>query len=252
MEQRNFYPESLDKRKAHYCPGCTHGIAHRMMAEAIDEAGLHDSTVGVASVGCSVFSFQYFNTDFIQSPHGRAPAVATGVKRVRPECFVFTYQGDGDLAAIGTSEFIWAAQRGEKITIIFINNDIYGMTGGQLAPTTLEGWKTTTTPFGRDIESTGKPMRVSELVAQLSGTAFVARTSLHNPANAMKTKKAIKKAVDYQMQGLGFTMVEILSNCNTNWGMDPLTAMKRIENEMVPFYPLGVFKDVLADKEDQE
>jgi 2-oxoglutarate ferredoxin oxidoreductase subunit beta len=249
MEQINFYPESLDKRKFHYCPGCSHGVAHRMVAEAIDEAGLHDKTVGIASVGCSVFSYDYFNVDFIQSPHGRAPAVGTGVKRVRPECFVFTYQGDGDLAAIGTSEFIWAAQRGEKITVFFINNGIYGMTGGQLAPTTLAGWKATTAPFGRDTAHTGMPFKVSELVASLPGTAFVARVSLHNPANAAKAKKAIKKAVDYQMKGLGFTLVEMLANCNTNWGMDPLRALKRIEEEMIPYYPLGVYKDVLEGKE---
>ena len=251
MEQMNFYPESLDKRKLHYCPGCGHGVAHRMVAEAIDEAGLNDTAVGIASVGCSVFSYDYFNLDFIQSPHGRAPAVATGVKRVNPDLFVFTYQGDGDLAAIGTSEFIWAAQRGEKITIIFINNGIYGMTGGQMAPTTLVGWKATTAPAGRDPAHSGMPMKVAELVASLPGSAFVARTSLHNPANAAKTKKAIKKAVEYQMKGLGLTFVEILSNCNTNWGMDPLRALKRIEDEMIPYYPLGVYKDVLADKKNK-
>jgi len=251
MEQMNFYPKSLDKRKLHYCPGCGHGVAHRMVAEAIDEAGLNDTTVGIASVGCSVFSYDYFNLDFIQAPHGRAPAVATGVKRVNPDAFVFTYQGDGDLAAIGTSEFIWAAQRGEKITIIFINNGIYGMTGGQMAPTTLVGWKVTTAQKGRDPAHSGMPMKVSELVASLPGSAFVARTSLHNPANAAKTKKAIKRAVECQVKGLGLSLVEILSNCNTNWGMDPVRALKRIEDEMVPYYPLGVYKDVLADKDEK-
>lgn len=252
MDQVNHFPESLSGVKLHYCPGCSHGVAHRMVAEAIDEAGLHKKSVGIASVGCSVFSYVYFNTDFIQSPHGRAPAVATGVKRVRPELFVFTYQGDGDLAAIGTSEFIWAAQRGEKISIFFINNGIYGMTGGQLAPTTLEGWKATTAPLGRDVKHAGQPMKVAELVASLPGTAFVARVALNNPANTAKAKKAIKKAIDYQMKGLGFTLVEMLANCNTNWGMDPLTAIKRIEDEMIPFYPLGVYKDVLEDKSDKK
>ena len=248
MEQINFYPESLSEKRMHYCPGCTHGISHRMVAEAIDEAGLHDLAVGVASVGCSVFSYDYFHIDFVQSPHGRAPAVATGIKRVRPECFVFTYQGDGDLAAIGTSEFIWAAQRGEKITCFFINNGIYGMTGGQMAPTTLPGWKSTTCPFGRDPKHSGMPIKVAELVASLPGTAYSARTALNNPANAMKTKKAIKTAIDYQMKGLGFTLVEILSTCPTNWGMDTVTALKRIENEMIPYFPLGVYKDVLPEK----
>ena len=252
MEQVNFYPESLGKRRMHYCPGCTHGIAHRMVAEAIDEAGLHDVAVGIASVGCSVFSFDYFNVDFIQSPHGRAPAIATGVKRVRPDCFVFTYQGDGDLAAIGTSEIFWAAQRGEKITAFFINNGIYGMTGGQMAPTTLIGWKSTTCQSGRDAAHSGMPIRVAELVASLPGTALSVRTSLHNPANASKTKKAIRTAIDYQMKGLGFTLIEILSSCSTNWGMDPMEALKRIENEMIPYFPLGVFKDVLEQQKKEE
>ena len=252
MEQINYFPESLGKKRLHYCPGCTHGISHRMVAEAIDEAGLHDLAVGIAPVGCSVFAFEYFNIDFIQAPHGRAPAVATGVKRVHPECFVFTYQGDGDLAAIGTSEFIWAAQRGEKISVFIINNGIYGMTGGQMAPTTLIGWKSTTCPFGRDAAHSGMPIKVAELVASLPGTAYAARVSLHNPANANKTKKAIKTAIDYQMKGLGFTLVEILSSCSTNWGLDPLAALKRIEEEMIPYFPLGVFKDILEQKKDEK
>lgn len=237
-------PRALSDKVFHYCPGCTHGLAHRLVAEVIDELGILERTIGVASVGCSVFAYDYFRCDFQQAAHGRAPAVATGIKRVRPEAVVFTYQGDGDLAAIGTAEIIHAAARGEKITVIFINNAIYGMTGGQMAPTTLVGQPTTTTPGGRSAQRAGHPVRMSEILATLDGAAYIARMSLHDPLHVGRAKRAIRKAFEAQLQGLGFSMVELLSSCPVNWGMAPREALRWIEEQMIPHYPLGEFKDV--------
>ncbi len=229
----------------HYCPGCGHGIVHRLVAEVIEEMGLQESTVGVAPVGCAVFAYRYFNVDMQEAAHGRAPAVATGVKRVLgPESLVFTYQGDGDLASIGAAEIVHAANRGEKITAIFINNAIYGMTGGQMAPTTLIGQKTTTSPYGRDKDHTGMPMRMSEMLATLEGSAYIERTAVNSTANIVKTKKAIRKAFEAQMSGKGFSMVEVLSTCPTNWGISAVESMDWLEKEMIPYYPLGVMKEV--------
>ncbi len=236
-------PKSLYNVVTHYCPGCTHGIAHRLVAETIDELGIQGRTVGIASVGCSVFAYNYIDVDFQQAAHGRAPAVATGAKRVNPDNIVFTYQGDGDLASIGMAEIVHAAVRGENITVIFINNAIYGMTGGQMAPTTLVGQKTTTSPFGRDPKLQGYPVKVSELLATVKGAAYVARCSLHNPANVQKAKQAIKKAFQNQMEGKGFSIVELLSTCSTNWGLTPAASLKWLEEKMLPEFPLGVFKD---------
>ncbi|HHW27852.1 MAG TPA: 2-oxoglutarate oxidoreductase [Firmicutes bacterium] len=235
-------PKSLADVVTHYCPGCTHGIAHRLVAEVIDELGIQDRTIGVASVGCSVFSYNYFEVDFQQAAHGRAPAVATGIKRVHPDAVVFTYQGDGDLASIGAAEILHAAARGENITVVFINNAIYGMTGGQMAPTTLVGQKTTTSPFGRDAKLQGYPVKVSELLATVEGAAYVARFSLHNPANIAKAKQGIKRAFSTQMEGKGFSLVELLSTCSTNWGMTPAQSLLWLERNMIPEYPLGEFK----------
>lgn len=235
-------PKSLKKVVTHYCPGCTHGIAHRLVAEVIDELGIQGRTIGVASVGCSVFAYNYIDVDFQQAAHGRAPAVATGIKRVLPDRIVFTYQGDGDLASIGAAEIVHAAARGENITVIFINNAIYGMTGGQMAPTTLVGQKTTTSPLGRDARAQGYPLRVSEMLATIEGAGYIARFSLHNPANVQKAKQGIKKAFRNQMEGKGFSMVELLSTCSTNWGMTPKDALKWLEEKMIPVYPLGEFK----------
>jgi len=236
------YPASLAPVPTHYCPGCTHGIAHRLVAEVIDELGERERTIGVASVGCSVFAYNYFALDFAQAPHGRAPALATGLKRVSPGKLVFTYQGDGDLASIGAAEILHAAARGENITVIFINNAIYGMTGGQMAPTTLPGQRTTSSPLGRDVHTQGYPLRMSELLAQVDGTAYVARRSLHDVVNIRRAKKAIRKAFEVQQQGLGFAMVELLSSCPTNWGLEAQEALDFIRDEMVPAYPLGDFK----------
>ncbi len=227
----------------HYCPGCTHGIAHRLVAECIEEMGLADKAIGVVPVGCAVFAYNYFNCDTFQASHGRAPAVATGVKRAHPENLVFTYQGDGDLASIGTAEIVHAAARGEKITAIFINNAIYGMTGGQMAPTTLVGQVTTTSPRGRNQETQGYPVRMAEMLAQIEGAYYIERVSLHNMANVNKAKKAIRKAFEYQMQGKGFTMVELLSTCPTNWGMSPVESIEWLKQNMIPHYPLGVTKE---------
>ncbi len=235
-------PKSLTDVVAHYCPGCTHGIAHRLVAEVIDELGIQEKTIGVASVGCSVFSYNYFDVDFQQAAHGRAPAVATGIKRVHPDAVVFTYQGDGDLASIGAAEILHAAVRGENITVVFINNAIYGMTGGQMAPTTLVGQKTTTSPLGRDPKLQGYPVKVSELLATVQGAAYVARCSLHNPANIVKAKQALKKAFSNQLEGKGFSLVELLSTCSTNWGMTPAKSLEWLEQKMIPEYPLGEFK----------
>ncbi len=241
-------PKALSDVLMHYCPGCTHGIAHRLVAEVLDELGVCDNTVGVAPVGCAVFAYNYFECDMIEAAHGRAPAVATGVKRVLPNAVVFTYQGDGDLAAIGTAETVHAATRGENITVIFINNTNYGMTGGQMAPTTLPGQVTTTTPYGRDPKLIGYPIRVCELLSTLTGTAYAERVALNNVKNVRNAKKAIKKAFEYQLAGKGFSIVEILSTCPTNWGMSPVEATKWLEENMIPYYPLGVYKDIGGDK----
>jgi 2-oxoglutarate ferredoxin oxidoreductase subunit beta len=236
-------PKSLLNVVTHYCPGCTHGIAHRLVAETIDELGIQGRTVGVASVGCSVFAYNYIDVDFQQAAHGRAPAVATGIKRVSPGSIVFTYQGDGDLASIGMAEIVHAAVRGENITVIFINNAIYGMTGGQMAPTTLIGQKTTTSPAGRDPKLQGYPVKVSEMLATVRGARYIARCSLHDAANIQKAKQAVKKAFQNQVEGKGFSMVELLSTCSTNWGMAPQAALKWLEEKMIPEFPLGVFRD---------
>ena len=237
-------PHALCDVPLHYCPGCTHGIVHRLVAEVLDELGLEGQTVGVAPVGCSVFAYNYFNCDMVQAAHGRAPAVATGLKRTRPENTVFTYQGDGDLAAIGTAETIHAATRGENITIIFINNAIYGMTGGQMAATTLPGQVTTTSPYGRDRKIQGSPIRVCEMLATLDGVALATRVSVDTPKNVIATKKAIKKAFQYQKEGKGFTIVEVLSTCPTNWGMSPVDSLQWLRDNMMPYYPLGTYKDI--------
>lgn len=235
-------PESLATVHTHYCPGCTHSVAHRLVAEVIDELGLREQTVMVAPVGCSVFGYQYFEVDACVAAHGRAPAMATGIKRLMPDHTVFTYQGDGDLASIGMAEIVHAAARGEKITVIFINNAIYGMTGGQMAPTSLTGQKTTSSPFGRNVESTGNPIRMSEMLATLDGAAYIVRRSLHDVTNIRKAKKAILTAFKVQQAGLGFSMVELLSNCPTNWGLTPEDSLKWIESAMLPVYPLGDYK----------
>ncbi|MDC7124373.1 MAG: thiamine pyrophosphate-dependent enzyme [Spirochaetales bacterium] len=226
----------------HYCPGCTHGIIHRLVAESLVELGLMEDAVCVASVGCSVFTYKYFDCDAMQASHGRAPAVATGAKRVLKDRTVFTYQGDGDLAAIGTAETVHAAARGENITIIYVNNAIYGMTGGQMAPTTLVGQKATTSPEGRIASTNGYPIRVAEMLSTLDGTAFIERVAVNKPANVIKAKKAIKKAFQTQTNKQGFSLVEILSSCPTNWSMPPQDALNWLEEKMIPYYPLGNFK----------
>ena len=236
-------PHALSDVPFHYCPGCTHGIVHRLVAEVIDELGIEGKTVGIAPVGCSVFAYNYFECDMIEAPHGRAPAVATGVKRSLPENVVFTYQGDGDLAAIGTAETVHAASRGENITVIFINNAIYGMTGGQMAPTTLLGQVTTTSPYGRDPKIQGNPVHVCEMLSTLDGTAYAERVAVDCPKNVMAAKKAIKKAFQNQIDKKGFSIVEVLSTCPTNWGLTPTEALEWLRQNMMPFYPLGVYKD---------
>jgi 2-oxoglutarate/2-oxoacid ferredoxin oxidoreductase subunit beta len=235
-------PETFTDTPTHYCPGCTHGVAHRLVAEVLEEMGVIDHTIGVASVGCSVFAYNYFDCDFVEAPHGRAPAMATGVKRMYPDRIVFTYQGDGDLASIGMGEIVHAAARGENITVVFINNANYGMTGGQMAPTSLPGQKTTSSPTGRDVEQMGFPIRTAELLATLSGAGYVVRRSLHDPKNIRLAKKAIRIAFEAQRQGLGFTFVELLSTCPTNWGVTPIEALTWVEEKMVPVYPLKDFK----------
>lgn len=236
-------PESLKDVSTHFCPGCHHGSVHRLVAEALDEFGIRSETIGVASVGCSVFLYGYFDIDVIESPHGRAPAVATGAKRARPDRIVFTYQGDGDLAAIGMSEIIHAANRGEDITVIFVNNTTYGMTGGQMAPTTLPGQKTSTSPYGRDVSKDGAPFKMAELLSNLDGVAFSARVALNNPKNVLQAKRMIKTAFRYQVEKKGFSFIEALSSCPTNWGMNPLDANQRVTDEMIPYFPLGVYKN---------
>ena len=237
----------LTDKPFHYCPGCTHGIIHRLVAEALDELGIGDKAVGVAPVGCAVFAYDYFNCDMMEAAHGRAPAVATGIKRVLPDRAVFTYQGDGDLASIGTAEIVHAATRGEKITVIFVNNAIYGMTGGQMAPTTLPGQVTTTSPYGRDVSHCGYPVRVSEMLSTLNGPAYIERVSVHDVPHIKKAKAAIKKAFQLQMEGRGFTLVEVLSTCPTNWGKTPKEAFEWLKSDMLPTYPLGVYKDITTE-----
>ena len=228
----------------HYCPGCNHGIAHRLVGEAIEDLGLEDNVIGVAPVGCAVFAYNYFNCDMYEAAHGRAPAVATGIKRVHPETCVFTYQGDGDLASIGTNEIVHATHRGEKITVIFINNAIYGMTGGQMAPTSLPGQVTQTTPYGRDTNTAGYPVKVCEMLSTLDGVAFAQRVTVDCVKNVNIARKAIKKAFQNQIEGKGYSIVEVLSTCPTNWGMSPVEALKWLNDNMIPYYPLGVYKDV--------
>jgi 2-oxoglutarate/2-oxoacid ferredoxin oxidoreductase subunit beta len=235
-------PKSLADTPTHYCPGCTHGVAHRLIAEVLDEMNVRELAIGVAPVGCSVFAYNYFDCDFVEAAHGRAPAMATGIKRVLPDKIVFTYQGDGDLASIGMAEIVHSAARGENITVVFINNAIYGMTGGQMAPTTLPGQKTTSSPGGRDIEQMGFPIHMSELLSTLDGAGYVVRRSLHDPKNIRLAKKAIRLAFETQVRGLGFSMVELLSSCPTNWGLTPLEALRWIEDHMVPVYPIQDFK----------
>jgi len=246
MKLLNEKTKSLLDVKMHYCPGCGHGIVHRLVAEVMDELNIRERTIFIAPVGCSVFADMYFNCDAIQGPHGRGPAIATGIKRSKPETIVISYQGDGDLASIGMAEIVHAAARNENITIIFINNAIYGMTGGQMAPTTLVGQKSTTTVYGRDPRVNGYPIRVCELLSSLEGTRYAERTTVHNVAGVVKTKNAIKKAIKNQVDGIGFSIVEILSMCPTNWGMtnNPSQATKYIEDQMVKIFPPGVYKDV--------
>jgi len=236
-------PHALRDIPLHYCPGCTHGITHRLVAEVLDELEIEGSTIGISSVGCSYNTYDYFNCDMIQAPHGRAPAVATGVKRCLPDKNVFTYQGDGDLAAIGTAEIVHAAARGENITVVFINNTIYGMTSGQMAPTTLMNQVTMTTPYGRNAKEHGNPIRVCEMLATLEGPAYIERVSLHDIKHIRLAKAALKKAFRLQTEGKGFTLVEFLSTCPTNWGLDPVESLERVKNEIMPYYPLGIFKD---------
>ncbi len=241
-------PKSLADVKLHYCPGCTHGIIHRLVAEAIDSLGVEGRTIGIAPVGCSVFAYNYFNCDMVEAAHGRAPAVATGVKRANPDNIVFTYQGDGDLAAIGTAETVHSAARGENITIIFVNNAIYGMTGGQMAPTTLPGQVTQTSPYGRDVSKVGYPLRVCELLSNVDGAAYLERVSVTSVKNVKAAGKAIQKAFRYQMEGKGFSLIEVLSTCPTNWGMSPDKALKWLDENMAAYYPLGVYKDKYAEE----
>ena len=234
--------EALADQPTHYCPGCTHGVIHRLVAEVIDELDVRGRTVGIAPVGCAVLAYNYFTFDFQEAAHGRAPAMATGIKRVRPDLVVFTYQGDGDLASIGMGEIIHAANRGEKFTTIFVNNTVYGMTGGQMAPTTLPGQRTTTSPLGRDVEEAGMPIKVAELIAALETPAYVARCAVIKPKYIVRAKKAIKRAFQYQLDGRCFSLVELVSNCPTNWGLTPLESVKWAEETMLPYFQLGEFK----------
>lgn len=240
-------PASLEPVQTSYCPGCPHGIVHRLVAETMDELGIEGDTIGIAPVGCSVTSYNFFSCDMVQAAHGRAPAVATGIKRVNPDNIVFAYQGDGDLASIGMAETVHAATRGENITVIFINNAIYGMTGGQMAPTSLPNQVTQTSPFGRDVASAGYPIRVSELLSSLDGVAYIERVTVDTPKHVRRAKKAIKKAFEYQRDGVGYTLIEVISTCPTNWGMSPGKSFEWMRENMLPYYPLGVFKDVKAE-----
>lgn len=241
-------PRSMKDVVTHFCPGCQHGTVHRLVGEALDHFAVQDKTIGVASVGCSVFLYEYFDIDVVEAPHGRAPAVATGVKRALPDRIVFTYQGDGDLAAIGTSEIIHAANRGEGMTVIFVNNTTYGMTGGQMAPTTLAGQKTSTSPYGRNAANDGLPIRMAELLAQLEGTTFSARVAVNSPRHVLSAAKVIRQAFQVQVDNRGFSFVEVLSTCPTNWGMSPLQANERVSTEMIPYFPLGTFKNRIQDE----
>ena len=240
--------KGLTNKPFHYCPGCTHGIIHRLVAEVLEELDLVDKAIGVAPVGCAVFCYDYFNCDMQEASHGRAPAVATGIKRVNPDKAVFTYQGDGDLASIGTAEIVHAAMRGEKFTTIFVNNAIYGMTGGQMAPTTLVGQKATTAPLGRDENHAGMPLRVSEMLATIPKAVFIERVSVHDVKHINQAKKAIKKAFQTQMEGKGFTLVEVLSTCPTNWGKTPIESLKWLQENMMPYFPLGNFRTPEEEK----
>ena len=242
-------PKALTDAPLHYCPGCTHGIIHRLVAEAIDNLGIAGETIGVASVGCSVFTYNYFNVDMVQAAHGRAPAVATGVKRADPSKIVFTYQGDGDLASIGMAETVHSAARGENITVIFVNNAIYGMTGGQMAPTSLPGQVTQTSPYGRDTNTVGFPVKVCELLSTLDGAGYIERVAVNNVKNVKAAKKAIEKAFRNQVEGKGFSLIEVVSTCPTNWGKTPQGALEWLEENMLPYYPLGVYKDKFAEEE---
>ena len=235
-------PVSFTDTPTHYCPGCTHGVAHRLVAEVLSEMGVVDKTIGVAPVGCAVFMYNYFDFDFVEAPHGRAPAMATGIKRVLPDRVVFAYQGDGDMASIGMGEIVHAAARGENISVIFINNGNYGMTGGQMAPTTLPGMKTTSSPKGRDVETQGFPIRMSELLSTLDGAGYVVRRSLHDPTNIRKAKKAIRLAFETQVRGLGFSLVELLSTCPTNWNLTPVESLKFVEEKMAAYFVPGDYK----------
>lgn len=241
-------PDMLTDVVTHYCPGCTHGVIHRLVAEVLDELGVRENTIGVASVGCSVFAYNYFDCDFCEAAHGRAPAMATGVKRVHPDKIVFTYQGDGDLASIGLAEIVHAASRGENLTVIFVNNGVYGMTGGQMAPTTLPGMKTTSSQTGRDVTTMGFPLRMAEMLATTSGASYVVRRSVHNPGHINQTKKAIKTAFQVQQHNLGFSLVEILSSCPVNWNVTPHDALEYIQAKMIPYFPLGDYKIAEAVK----
>lgn len=243
-------PHALTDAPFHYCPGCTHGIIHRLVAEAIDELQIEGKTIGVAPVGCAVMAYDYFACDMVEAAHGRAPAIATGLKRSMPENIIFTYQGDGDLASIGMAETVHAATRNENITIIFVNNAIYGMTGGQMAPTSLPGQVTQTSPYGRDINVQGYPIKVSELLSSLDGPEYIERVAVNNVKNVRNAKKAILKAFKNQVEGKGFSLIEVVSSCPTNWGMTPTNALNWLEENMLPYYPLGVYKDRSAKKED--
>ena len=243
-------PKSLTDAPFHYCPGCPHGIIHRLVAEVMDELGIEGKAIGVAPVGCAVMAYDYFACDMIEAPHGRAPAVATGIKRCRPENVVFTYQGDGDLASIGMAETVHSAARNENITVIFVNNAIYGMTGGQMAPTSLPGQVTQTSPYGRDTSHCGFPVKVSEMLSQLEGPEYLERVAVNNVKNIKKAKAAIKKAFENQVNGKGFSLIEVVSTCPTNWGMTPKDALKWVDDNMIPYYPLGVYKD-RSNKEDK-
>lgn len=243
-------PKSLADVPLHYCPGCTHGIIHRLVAEAIDELGIEGRTIGVAPVGCAVMAYDYFTCDMVEAAHGRAPAVATGLKRALPEDIIFTYQGDGDLASIGMAETVHSATRNENITVIFVNNAIYGMTGGQMAPTSLPGQVTQTSPYGRDVKTAGFPIRVCELLATLDGPEYIERVAVNNVKNVKNAKKAILKAFKNQVEGKGFSLIEVVSSCPTNWGMTPTAALEWVENKMLPYYPLGVYKDRSAESKE--
>ena len=241
-------PKALTDAPLHYCPGCTHGIIHRLVAEAMDSLDITGRTIGVASVGCSVFTYNYFNCDMVQAAHGRAPAVATGLKRADPSKIIFTYQGDGDLASIGTAETVHSAARGENITIIFVNNAIYGMTGGQMAPTSLPGQVTQTSPYGRDVNTVGYPVRICEMLATLDGPSYIERVAVNNVKNVRHAKKAIEKAFRNQVEGKGFSLIEVISTCPTNWGKTPQAALEWAEQNMIPYYPLGIYKDKFSEE----